>query len=182
MLFAVALFFSSCNQSPKIAYVDMDQILKEYKAFTKAEETMKVKSAKISANLQQRQMEFQQKVQDYQQRRTKISKSEASKLEQQLIQEQSMLQQQQQMIQKQYQEEGNKLYDQIDKDIDDFVTGYAKKNGYDLILGKSKKFRSVLYATEKLDITQDLIDGLNKSIADNNIQKTDSTDVKDTVK
>jgi len=167
MLFAFSVFLISCNAPSKIGYVDMDKVLKEYDGFKKAEEDMKSKSAKISADFQQANMQFQQKVQNYQKNRTKMSTKEASGLEQQLMQEQQMIQQQQQMIQQQYQQEGAQLIDKINEEIKTFIDDYAKKNSYDFILGTTSQTRSVLYGSEKSDLTQDLIDGLNKNLTTN---------------
>jgi outer membrane protein len=161
VLLILAITFTSCNQSSKTAYVDMDKVIKEYDGFIKAEKEMKEKSLKISNDIQKISMQFQQKVQDYQQKKSKMNKSQAAKLEQQLMQEQQMIQQQQQMMQQQYREQGNVLFDKINVVVYDYIEDYAKKKGFDFILGTTNQTKVVLYGNEKLDVTQGVIDGLN---------------------
>jgi len=48
----------------------------------------------------------------------------------------------------------------ISKDIDDVISTYGKKNGYDLILNKDR--RVLLYEKEGLDVTEDIIKTLNR--------------------
>jgi len=164
MLFALTVFFISCNTPSKIGYVDMDKVLKEYDGFKKAEEQMKTRSTKLATDFQQANMQFQKKVQDYQQKRSKMSSKEASDLEQHLMQEQQMIQQQQQMIQQQFQQEGSQFIEKINEEIKTYIDEFAGKKGYDFILGTSNQTQSVLYGNEKSDLTQQIIDGLNKDL------------------
>jgi len=179
MLLAFSVFLLSCNTPSKIGYVDMDKVLKEYDAYKKAEEQMKTRSSKLTADFQNANMQFQQKVRDYQKKRSKMSAKDAADLEQKLMQEQQMIQQQQQMIQQQFQQEGSQLIEKINEEIKTFIDDYAKKNSYDFILGTTSQARSVLYGREKLNLTQQLIDGLNKESAEDTDKKPETS--KDTI-
>lgn len=147
--------------------------MKEYQGFKKAEEEMKTKSGKIAADFQQINMQFQKKVQDYQKKRSGMTTKQATEFEQQLMQEQQMIQQQQQMIQQQYQEEGNQIIDKVIEEIQSKIEVYAKKNGYDFILGTSRQTKSVIYGTEKSDLTEKLIEELNKDLSSKQEVKTE---------
>jgi outer membrane protein len=77
------------------------------------------------------------------------------------MQEQQMIQQRQQLAQQQVQAEGQKMIDQINEEIEDFVASYAKSNGFTFVLGTSEQTKSVLYGDESMNITEQLIDALN---------------------
>ena len=159
---ALALIFAlaSCTQV-KIAHVDVEEILKEYKGSKKAEEEMKAQSEQMANELDQLAIPFQQKVQEYQQNSQNLSASARQEKEQELMQEQQMIQQRQQIAQQQVQAEGQKRIDKINEDIESFLEGYAKSKGYTYILGSSEQTKSVLYGEESLNITAQVIEALN---------------------
>ncbi len=161
-VFSIFLLLTSCNQV-KIAYVDVEEVLKEYQGSKDAEEEMKTKSGKISGELDQMAMSFQQKVQDYQKNSKSLSSDAKQKKEQELMQEQQQIQQRQQMVQQQVQAEGLKMLDKINDDIDSFLEEYAKSKGYTYILGTSQQTKSVLYGDNSLDITSDIVEALNEN-------------------
>ena len=168
-LLVVFIFFmilTSCNES-KIAYVDVEKVLKEYKGSKAAEEEMRIKSEKIGKEIEQLGVQFQAKVQDYQQNMSKLSNADRAQKEQELMQEQQMIQQRQQMVQQQFQQEGNKMIDVINEEIGDYIKEYAQNNNYSFILGTSKQTRTVLYGKETLDITDIIIESLNEKDSTN---------------
>jgi outer membrane protein len=52
----------------------------------------------------------------------------------------------------------------VDK-VADFIKGYAKEKGYKLVLSYSKANPTVLYGDESLDVTADVLKGLNDAYA-----------------
>lgn len=52
----------------------------------------------------------------------------------------------------------NQLVREIFRDIDDVVQRYGERKGYDLIFHK----RVLLYSTDKLDVTKEVLEELNK--------------------
>ncbi|MCF6223507.1 MAG: OmpH family outer membrane protein [Flavobacteriaceae bacterium] len=160
VVFSMIMFLTSCNQT-KIAYVDVEEILKEYEGSKEAEKEMKLQSEKIATELDQLAKSFQQKVQEYQSNTKNLSEKAKKEKEQALMQEQQMIQQRQQMAQQQMQSEGQKKMEKINKEIDTFIEDYAKSNGISFILGTSNQTKSVLYGEEKLNITDDIVTALN---------------------
>jgi len=184
IFFAVGmvLMLTSCNQT-KIAYVNIDEVLKEYDGSKNAEKSMREKSDQIMAGLEPMMREFQVKVQEFQKNASKLSAKAKTEKEQQLMQEQQILQQRQQMAQQQVQQEGQQIYLDIDKKIDSLIGEYAKSKGYSFVLGTSPQTKSVLYGNEKDNITNLVIESLNSSYA-SSLEKPVETDskVKDTMK
>jgi len=170
------MFLTSCNQV-KIAYVDVEEILKEYDGSKKAEEEMKVQSEKIAAELDQLAFNFQQKVQEYQKKTNTLSVNAKKEKEQELMQEQQQIQQRQQMAQQLVQTEGQKKIDIINEDIESFLKDYAKQKGLTYILGTSKQTKSVMYGDKTLDITDDVIDALNDDYKSNSTEEKKVEDI-----
>ena len=160
IVFSLMMLLASCTQV-KIAYVDLEEILKEYEGAIKAEEEMKAQSQLISQQLDQMASPLQQKIQEYQQNMDKLSASDRQKKEAELRQEQQMFQQRQQMAQQQVQAEGQRMYEKINSDIETFLADYGQSNGYTYILGSSMQTKSVLYGKESLNITDEVIEALN---------------------
>jgi outer membrane protein len=162
IVFALMMLMASCTQV-KIAYVDVEEILKEYEGSKKAEEEMKAQSEEISRQLDQLAVPFQQKVQEYQKNQQNLSASERQKQESELMQQQQIIQQQQQMAQQQVQAAGQEKMEKINSDIEDFLSDYAVSKGFTYILGSSEQTKSVLYGEASLDITEEVISALNES-------------------
>ncbi|UCE93812.1 MAG: OmpH family outer membrane protein [Flavobacteriaceae bacterium] len=165
VVFSLMMLMMSCNQV-KIAYVDVEEILKEYDGAKKAEEDMKAKSQEISQQLDQMALPLQQKIQEYQKNKDNLSASARQKKESELMQEQQMFQQQQQMAQQQVQAEGQRMFEEMNSDIESFLEEYGKSKGYTYILGSSMQTKSVLYGEASLNITDAVIDALNENYAD----------------
>ena len=160
IVFSIMMLMSSCTQV-KIAYVDVEEILKEYDGAKKAEEEMQAQSQQISQQLDQMALPLQQKIQEYQQNKNNLSTAAREKKEAELMQEQQAFQQQQQMAQQQVQAEGQRMFEKINTDIESFLAEYGQANGYTYILGSSMQTKSVLYGEESLNITDEVIDALN---------------------
>ncbi|MCA0932946.1 OmpH family outer membrane protein [Lutimonas saemankumensis] len=179
VVFSLMMMMASCNQV-KIAYVDVEEILKEYDGAKKAEEDMKVKSQEISQQLDQLAQPLQEKIQEYQKNKDNLSASARQKKESELMQEQQMFQQQQQMAQQQVQAEGQRIFEEMNSDIESFLKEFGESNGYTYILGSSMQTKSVLYGEASLNITEAVIDALNESYASEATEDAKSTEVTET--
>ena len=160
LLLSASLF--SCTQT-KIAYVDVEEIVNEYKGTKAAEKEMNKKSAEIGKELEDQAKAYQAKVADYYAKASKMSVKARQQEEQSLMQQQELLKQSQQQAQLNVQKEGQDMMTEINDNIEDFVADYAKSNGYTYILGTSNQTKSVLYGDSKSDITDLILEALNDS-------------------
>lgn len=156
-----AMLLISCNQT-KIAYIDVEVLMNEYKATKKLEEKLVAKQQKLAMELDSLQAPFQAKVQEYYKNATKMSAKKRSETEKALQQEQQMLQLKQQEASQALQLENQQNSEAITKKVDSFVATYAKNKGYKLILGTTGK-GTVMYGDVSLDITPELIEILNSN-------------------
>jgi len=164
LVMAVSILFllASCNQV-KVAYVDVDEILKEYKGAKEAEKEIQAESIKLSAEIEQLTNRFQQKVQEFQKYSNTMSAAEKQKLEQELMMEQQQIQMSQQMVQQQMQALSLAKIEELNKDIELFLEGYAKSNGYSYILGTSQQTKAVMYGDASLNVTDEVLESLNSN-------------------
>jgi outer membrane protein len=159
VLIAFAIMLASCNQT-KIGYVNVENLMKDYKATKVLETQLKNKQEKISKQLDSLQAPFKDKVQKYYQNAPKMSASKRAKIEKELQQEQQMLQLNQQQAAKQLQDENKSESEKITNRVDSLVANFAKANGYKLILGTSGN-GTVMYGDTSLDVTKEVLDVLN---------------------
>jgi outer membrane protein len=112
-----------------------------------------------------KQQSFQREVDEYKKNMNTMPADQRQTTEQHLQREQQDLQNYQQNAAAQLQHdqgaENSKLYDKIS----DFVKAYAKEKGYKLVLTFSKVNPTVLYGDPALDVTADVVKGLNDANA-----------------
>ena len=160
LIVAFTFALASCTQS-KIAYIDVEVLMKDYKATSALELKLKAKQETMAKHLDSLQAPFQAKVQQYYQTAAKMTPQKRAQVEQELQKEQQMLQAQQQQASQELQKENQKNSDVLTKRVDSVVASYAKAKSYNLIFGTSGK-GTVMYGDEKLDVTKDILEILNK--------------------
>lgn len=185
MAFAAILIFAQCAnnvketasqntapattesaQSLKIAYVDIDSLLNNYKFSVTLRNEMLRKGENMRMTLSEKAKVIQADMEDFQRKmennvyatrqraeeeQTRILKSQEdyARLEQRLVNELSAEEQKNNLI--------------LRDSINNFLKDYNVANGYDLIL--SRMADNILLANEALDITKEVIDGLNNRYA-----------------
>lgn len=144
-----------------IVFVNTDSLLKKYTYFKDVKKKLEEKGKMEEASLQAKGMAFQREVATYQQEASKMSPDQRAAIEQRLSRKQQELQQYNQtasmQLAKEEQQENEKLYQKIA----DFLKVYAKEKGYKMVLTYSKVGGGILYGDESLDVTEDVIEGLN---------------------
>jgi len=141
---------TSCNQQ-KIGYVDLSKMMKDYDAVKDLEKEMEQKSKDFQAKYQQIAADM-----DAQAKAGKLSQADYQKQGQEL---QMAYQQEGGALQADSEERSNKIIE----DVKEFVKEYAKKNGYNFVFGASES-GNVLYGDEKADLTEKLIEAINKDL------------------
>lgn len=156
----VAFLALSCNQT-KIAYIEIDEVIKEYKGMKDAQKELDARETEFKRALDQLAVGYQNGLKDYQEKARSMSMQKRQETESQLMQQQQLLNQQQQQAQQELQKFGQDKMDEINETIQDFVSDYAKSNGYTYILGTSNQSKAVLYGENSLDITDAIIEAVN---------------------
>jgi len=162
VLFTLSLTLLSCSQT-KMAYIDVEEIMKEYKGTKDKEAEMKEKSDALRIELDSLATNWENRARQYQQEMNRLSAKVKAEREQVLMQEQQAINQRQQTIQQQVQNEGQESLVAITEEIKAFVKTYATKNGIQLIFGTSGANGTIMYGDESMDVTDDVLVQLNKS-------------------
>ena len=168
LLIAAVLFLLSIFifRSEKIAYVDSGKILNDYKGSAEAKKAYESKAKVWQANIDTLTGEVKTAIQKYEKSIATMTKKE-QELSRQLIQtKQRQLADYQHGIQENAKQEDGKLTQSIVAQINAYLTKYGKEHNYKLILIANQS-GTIAYAREGLDITSDVIDGLNKEYVPN---------------
>jgi len=168
LLIAAVLFLLSSFifRSEKIAYVDSGKILNDYKGSAEAKKAYESKAKVWQANIDTLTGEVKTAIQKYEKSIATMTKKE-QELSRQLIQtKQRQLADYQHGIQENAKQEDGKLTQSIVAQINAYLTKYGKEHNYKLILIANQS-GTIAYAREGLDITSDVIDGLNKEYVPN---------------
>jgi outer membrane protein len=154
---------SSENFTPsnvKVAYVNQDTLFKYYD-FVKVNRDRLEKQAKtLSDQLANRQASLQREVQAYQSGVGNLTIGQARALEEDLQKKGQNLQMFEQSLQQQLMDDQAQVAEQIHSKLSDYLKGYGKERGIAVVVRYDRQ-SDVLYAGDSLDITKDVIKGLN---------------------
>ena len=146
----------------KIAYINSDSVLKNYDYLKANKVQMEEKTKKIEQEYRNRAQGLQNEITAYQRNVSNMTLGQVKAVEEDLGKKQQNLQMYQQSLSQQLMEEEGKL----NKELYDRITAFLKKYGSDKGLQVVLKFdptSDVLYVGEALDISPDVIEGLNKN-------------------
>ena len=149
--------------SQGIAYVNIDTIIFKFDMFFDRREDLIAKQKKAEAELNSKGNQYEKGAKDYQEKVSKglVTRATAAEMEQSLLQQQQELVSLRDKLQSDLLEEEQVMNRQIIEYITTFLEENKTEYNYQYILGKS--FGSVvLYSNNSLDITQKVLDALNK--------------------
>ncbi len=149
--------------SGRIAYVDIDSLNANYEylrdnqaKFKKEQEAMEAELERSEQQLNSEAAGFRQKAQAGQ-----LSQAEGEAAQKRLMQVQQSLDTRKQALTEQFLKKTDEFNEKIQKQLDSFLTEYNKTKGYDYILSY-KKGVQIMHANKSLDITKDVIKGMNE--------------------
>jgi len=146
-----------------IAYINIDTVIFKFDMFTDRRNDLLSKQQSAEAELNSKGSQYEKGVRDYQDKVNKglITRATAAQMEQTLTQQQQELVSLRDKLQSNLMEEEQVMNRQILEYITTFLEANKSEYNYQYILGKS--FGSVvLYSDSALDITQKVLDAVNK--------------------
>lgn len=146
-----------------IFFVNTDTLLEQYTVFKKAKAQLEGKSARFEAEMQNRTSKLQNELQQAQQKVQSggVTQEQAQQMEQQFMEKQQNLAQYRDMEGQKLVDEEHKLTTRLNNDIQKFMKGFGKSRGYKYVLGYTSG-GGILFANDSLDITKDVVKGINK--------------------
>lgn len=145
----------------RTVYVQVDSLLKNYDFFKETKKELENKNFQLENELNQKGRSLQNEVAFFQQKAQTMTPEQARSTEAQLMKkQQDLVAYRDQSAQALGQEEAKKN-EQLYKNIRAYIEKYNKENGYEYVLGYSLG-GGILFANPSLDVTQKIIEGLNK--------------------
>lgn len=146
-----------------IAYVDVDSIIYKFDMYYELRDELIKKQEGAEAELNSRGSRYETQAKDYEEKVRKglVTRATAAQMEQDLIQQQQQLVNLRDQLQYELMEEEQVMNRRILEYIYEFLEAYTEDNNYEYILGKSFG-GPVLYSKNSLDITTDVLQGINK--------------------
>lgn len=144
----------------KLAYINSDSVLKYYEYLKVNREQLETKTKKMDQDLRSRTVGLQNEITAYQRNVSGMTLGQARAAEEDLGKKQQNLQMYQQSLQQQLMQEEARLNKELYDRITGFLKGYGQEKGLQVVL-KFDPTSDVLYGGAGLDITNDVIKGLN---------------------
>jgi outer membrane protein len=147
----------------RIFYVQIDSVISKFEMATDLSGEFESKYKSSEAQLQSKQQAYQNDVNDYQYKvqRQLVTRSEAQKIEQDLYAKQQNLIKLQQDLSQELTENQVVMNRQVINAIMEYLKENDARFNYKYVLGTSFG-GNILYANDSLDITKNIIEGLNE--------------------
>jgi len=149
-------------KNSSIVYINADSLFENYAYVQELKQEAEIKHAQLEAEFNTKAKKLQEDYAIYQQKlgQALITPEQAKATEENLLKRKNELDQMEQR-QAALLEDTQKKNIIVQKRINEFLTAYNKKTGYKFVLTYTANGGSVLFANDSLDITKDVVAGLN---------------------
>jgi outer membrane protein len=147
----------------KIAYIEVDSLMTQYEFCKEFTLVLQKKSNNARNTLNAKGQQLQSAMQNFQQKLNNngfTSREQAESQQAAIQRQQQSLQELQARLENELASETSKYNDGLRDSLQHFLNDYNKDKKYDLIL--TKQGDNILLASKRFDITNDVINGLNK--------------------
>jgi outer membrane protein len=145
---------------PRIAFVRSAELIYEYNGMRDARNEYKSQSDAWQANIDTLRMQYQRCLTEYQSSYKTLTNTEREEKQSLVKKLEDNLKNYTAVIQKQAQEKEKTITDGVLNQINSYVEQYAKKQGYDIVIGGANG--SLIYGDKAFDITDEVLQVLNK--------------------
>jgi outer membrane protein len=153
----------------RVAYVNIDSLLAGYQMYQDKRDEFVEEQTSSQAELQSRSQELKQKFQDLREKLNKgmITRAKAQMMQKDLGQKEQQLYQLRSQMSSELAEKEQVIYRQVLNSVMDYLEDYADNHNYHYILSYSFG-GPILYKKEKLNVTPEVLKGLNKAYQNKN--------------
>jgi outer membrane protein len=156
--------------SGRIAFVDIDSLEAHYDYFKSKKEEFTRRQAAIESELQRSGAQLQQQAADFQRKAQSggfASQAEGEAAGRRIQQMEQSLETRRQTLASGLLKDQDAFNADLQKRLDAFLADYVKDKGYDYVLSYSKA-GSILFANQSLNVTDDVIEGMNARLKEDN--------------
>jgi outer membrane protein len=164
----------------KIAYIKSDSVLKYYEFFNVNKEKLETKGKKLDQDFRNRAQSLQNDINAYQRNVGTMTIGQAKAVEEDLGKKQQNLQLYQRSLEQEIMTDQTKMTEELYAKITAYLKLYGEEKGLQVVF-KYDPSSDLLYGGKTIDITQEVIKGLNeayKAEAIKPVTKVDSTATK----
>jgi len=150
------------NGELKIAYVELDSIMSQYKLCIDMNAELEKTGSNIEKSLASKQQSLESAAAKFQQdiQANKLNQQQAQNIQAGLQKQQADLQESSQRLSASFAEDQAKFQQAFADSLEHFINRYNKDKKYTMIL--PKQGLNILFADKACDITDEVIKGLNK--------------------
>jgi outer membrane protein len=149
----------------QIAYVNSDSLLTNYDYYKATIKELEEKRKKLETDISGRARSLENEAVSYQQKGRNMTLEQAQLTEQNLYKKQQELVQYRDRVSQQLAQEEQGKIEELYGNITEYLKDYTKDKPYRLVLGYSKG-GGILFADNSLEITGEVLTGLNKQYND----------------
>ncbi|MBW3468127.1 OmpH family outer membrane protein [Arthrospiribacter ruber] len=154
----------------KIAYVMTDSVIAKYDFFKEKSEEITEKGRKFESELGSRARGFEQEVANFEQTANSMTPNQARAKQEDLMKKERNLMTYRDNLMQELSADESRLYGEVYDKISDYLKEYAAENDLEMILSYTRG-GAVWYSKKSLDITDDVIAGINKKHAEKKSDK-----------
>lgn len=148
----------------KLAYVDSARLLSKYQGMIDAKSSFQEKSTLWQSNIDTLEAELWSEQQKFQQEEKQMTVRERKLSQELLLTKRQQLSDYVKAIREKANQEDSKVTAQVVEQVNTYLKDYGQKKGYRIIIAATE-FGNLAYAEEGLDITEEVLTGLNKEYA-----------------
>jgi outer membrane protein len=160
----VGLLFLQLKSDDSIVYVDAMKLMNGYNGMKEARKEYEAKAEIWKSNLDSLQTELESKINEYQTKQASLTVKEKELTEELLQSKQQQFMNYQQVISEKIQKEDQELTTKVLAKVNDYIKKYGEDKGYDIIMAATQ-YGNIVYSDKGKDITDMVLDGLNKEYA-----------------
>lgn len=146
----------------KIAFINADTVLKYYDYYKEVKSRFEAKGKKLDQDLQNRAQALQNEIGAYQRNVSTMTIGQAKAVEEDLGKKQQNFRLYQQSVEQELVSDQSKVNAELYGNITAFLKTYGAERGLDVVL-KYDPSSDVLFGNAGIDISQDVIKGLNEA-------------------
>lgn len=152
-----------------IVYIQIDTLVNQYDMFNDLRSELETEVTAIQNDLGKKSRAFENDAKDFEDKMAKglLTRSQAENTQNSLLKRQQELQAYSQQKQMEMAEKENVLFNKVMDAIKTYINKYNEDHKYALILTSSTSTNAVISSNEALNITQDVLDGLNSEYIKN---------------
>lgn len=155
--------------SGSIVYVNLDTLVNQFDMYNDLRSELQGKLSAIENDLNKQSRALENDIKSFQEKLQKglLTRSQAESMNNDLAKRDQELQQLYQQKQMEIAEEENVMYNRVINAISTYIENYNKDKQYSLILTTTAATNSVITGDSGLNITQEIVSGINKEYIKN---------------